>query len=107
MFHDPEVAWHDSGGGFSRHFTRPDYQKDAVNTFLEDLKDDYAGFYKCVRCRDLIGPIHILWLCSPAGRGIPDIGAQASKFQFIIKGVTMIATGTSCSAPVRHSIFHL
>ena len=104
MSQDPEVAWPKSGGGFSRHFTRPDYQKDAVNTFLADLKDEHAGLYACVHCSDLTSQIYTLRLCSPVGRGIPDIAVQAANFQVIIKGATHLVTGTSCSAPVR--LFH-
>ncbi len=52
MSHDPEVALYLSGGGFSRYFRRPDYQNGAVFTFLEQLGNQYAGFYKCVCCRD-------------------------------------------------------
>ena len=48
----PEVAANLSGGGFSGYFPRPSYQDNAVSTFLEDLEDQYVGFYKCARFRD-------------------------------------------------------
>ncbi|KAH9010271.1 subtilisin-like protein [Lactarius pseudohatsudake] len=58
--HDPEVGMYLSGGGFSMHFTRPDYQEDMVAPFLGSLGSQYAGLY------------------DPRGRGIPDISAQAN-----------------------------
>jgi tripeptidyl-peptidase-1 len=51
----PEVAASISGGGFSNHFPRPAYQKDAVPAFLKTFgKRKYAGLYKCVFCCDLL-----------------------------------------------------
>ncbi|KAH9014324.1 subtilisin-like protein [Lactarius hengduanensis] len=63
--HDPEVGMYMSGGGFSMHFTRPDYQEDMVAPFLGSLGSQYAGLY------------------DPRGRGIPDISAQANWCVFI------------------------
>jgi tripeptidyl-peptidase-1 len=101
---DPEVAaalfgGGFSGGGFSLHFQRQSYQDGAVSTFLGHLGKDYAGLYKCVRCRNLTRPLHTL--CSPEGRGIPDVAAQADKFRFILNGDNYFMSGTSCSTPVR------
>ncbi len=39
--------------------------------------------------------------CSPIGRGIPDISAQALKFEFILNGNPKSFSGTSCLALVR------
>ncbi|KAH9013216.1 subtilisin-like protein [Lactarius pseudohatsudake] len=50
--HNPEVGMYMSGGGFSMHFTRPDYQEGMVAPFLGSLGSH------------------------PRGRGIPDISAQ-------------------------------
>jgi tripeptidyl-peptidase-1 len=46
----PEVAATSSGGGFSDYFLRPDYQQEAVSSFLQvqALEDEYKGLYKCV-----------------------------------------------------------
>ncbi len=49
----PEVAARVSGGGFSNYFPRPDYQVNAVPTFLKQLGSKYDGLYKCVFCRDV------------------------------------------------------
>ncbi len=40
-------------------------------------------------------------LCSPEGRGIPDIAAQGDRFRFILNGFAYLVSGTSCSVPVR------
>ncbi|KAH8991300.1 tripeptidyl peptidase SED3 [Lactarius akahatsu] len=55
----PEVAASFSGGGFSKYFLHPEYQLQAVSTFLDNLSQQYSGLY------------------NPVGRGIPDIAAQA------------------------------
>jgi tripeptidyl-peptidase-1 len=101
MRHEPEVAVPFSGGGFSLYFKRPMYQNSAVSTFLNHLAKEYAGLYKCVRCRDLTGPMHTLYLCSPMSRGIPDIAAQANDFEVVLNAKTYAMSGVSCSAPVR------
>ena len=101
MSEDPEITWPGSGGGFSRHFTRPDYQVRVVDTYLGHLKNEHVGRYKCVLCRDLTGYIHTLCLRSPAGRGVPDIAAQAARFRYVWKNGTYATSGTSCSTPVR------
>ncbi|KAI9438396.1 subtilisin-like protein [Lactarius psammicola] len=81
-FEDPEVAASLSGGGFSNHFSRPDYQDEVVPTFLRDLGSKYYGLY------------------NPAGRGIPDISAQALQIFLISNNGRFLADGTSAAAPV-------
>ncbi|KAI9435318.1 subtilisin-like protein [Lactarius indigo] len=85
----PEEAAFFSGGGFSDYFERPPYQDQAVTTFLEDLGDKYQGMYNA------------------SGRGVPDIAAQAVDFRLIVKGIDMVADGTSGSAPIVAGIISL
>ncbi|KAH9159989.1 subtilisin-like protein [Lactarius sanguifluus] len=87
--HDPEVAMYMSGGGFSTHFTRPNYQEDVVVPFLGSLGNQHAGLY------------------DPLGRGIPDISAQASLCEFIHEANHLSVTGTSVSAPIVAGIVSL
>ncbi|KAF8264372.1 peptidase S8/S53 domain-containing protein, partial [Lactarius quietus] len=75
-----------SGDGLSYHFPRPEFQDEAVPTFLSKLGDQHAG------------------LCNAAGRGIPDVSAQALRFWFVLKGKDLFASGTSCSVPIVASI---
>ncbi|KAH8987498.1 subtilisin-like protein [Lactarius hatsudake] len=78
----PEVAAPLSGGGFSDHFSRPVYQDAAVSAFLERQGTQYAGLY------------------NPAGRGIPDIAAQALKFPIYFRNARVNQEGTSGSVPL-------
>ncbi|KAH9011132.1 peptidase S8/S53 domain-containing protein [Lactarius hengduanensis] len=80
--YDPEVAAPISGGGFSDYFPRPVYQDIAVSAFLERQGTQYTGLY------------------SPEGRGIPDIAAQALKFQIVVDDEDYVVGGTSCSTPL-------
>ena len=43
-------------------------------------------------------------LCSPAGRGIPDVSAQAINFGIVLDGEAFSFSGTSCSTPVHLSL---
>ncbi len=43
-------------------------------------------------------------LCSPGGRGIPDIAAQALNYEIVVKNVPTVVSGTSCSTPVCLSL---
>ena len=40
-------------------------------------------------------------MCSSTGRGYPDIAAQALDYVIVVKGNALVASGTSCSTPVR------
>jgi len=40
-------------------------------------------------------------LCSPAGRGIPDISAQAIQFNVVVDNRPLRVDGTSCATPVQ------
>ncbi|KAH9009471.1 subtilisin-like protein [Lactarius pseudohatsudake] len=87
--HNPEVGMYMSGGGFSMHFTRPDYQEGMVTPFLGSLGSQYAGLY------------------DPQGRGIPDISAQANWCVYIRLASVRAVSGTSVSAPIVAGIVSL
>ncbi|KAI9453129.1 subtilisin-like protein [Lactarius psammicola] len=87
--YEPEVAARISGGGFSNHFQRPDYQKDVVPTFLQHLGSLHQGFYNA------------------SSRAIPDIAAQALKFRIFFNGKEKEEGGTSASTPVVAGIISL
>ncbi|KAH8986403.1 subtilisin-like protein [Lactarius hatsudake] len=86
---EPEVAASLSGGGFSDYFARPEYQQQAVSTFLDNIGHQYSGLY------------------NPDGRGIPDISAQARMIPIFHGGEEEIAKGTSCSTPIVAGIISL
>ncbi|KAH8982164.1 subtilisin-like protein [Lactarius hatsudake] len=83
----PEVAVSFSGGGFSNHFPRPEYQQVAVPTYLERLGTQYHGI--------------------PAGRGIPDLAAQAQQVYIVENNMGYVTSGTSCATPVVAGIISL
>ncbi|KAJ5918074.1 polynucleotide 3'-phosphatase [Penicillium verhagenii] len=78
----PETAISFSGGGFSDYFGRPSYQDRPVQSFLNRNGAQWKGLF------------------NPAGRGIPDISAQAARFMVRDHGVYVVVGGTSASAPV-------
>ncbi|KAH8982266.1 subtilisin-like protein [Lactarius akahatsu] len=86
---NPEVAVSFSGGGFSNHFPRPRYQQVAVPTYLERLGSQYDGMY------------------NPAGRGIPDLAAQAQRIYIVENNMGYVVSGTSCAVPVVAGIISL
>ncbi|KAJ6451496.1 tripeptidyl peptidase A [Mycena vitilis] len=78
----PEVAASFSGGGFSDYFPRPAYQDKAVTTYLRKLPPGMYGN-----------------LFDRAGRGIPDVSAQARRFQILWQGARISIGGTSAATP--------
>ncbi|KAH9055293.1 subtilisin-like protein [Lactarius vividus] len=85
----PEIAASLSSGGFSNLFSRPNYQQQAVSSYLQNLGNQYHGMY------------------NPSGRGFPDLAAQALEFPIILEGKVLFVSGTSASAPVVAAIISL
>eukprot|EP00929_Paragymnodinium_shiwhaense_P003889 TRINITY_DN1045_c0_g1_i1.p2 TRINITY_DN1045_c0_g1~~TRINITY_DN1045_c0_g1_i1.p2 ORF type:complete len:572 (-),score=151.30 TRINITY_DN1045_c0_g1_i1:239-1954(-) len=77
-------------GGFSNYWPMPDYQKEAVASYLKQsgLPDAKYGY-------------------NTTGRAYPDISAQASNF-FVWAGFPMPGVaGTSCASPTAAGLFAL
>ena len=72
-------VWGGGGGGFSDYFAMPDYQKEAVQKYL-DKYPDHSKF-------------------NVSGRAYPDVSAFSTDFVIIDDGIPMPVDGTSCSAP--------
>ncbi|KAF8644974.1 hypothetical protein AX16_008158 [Volvariella volvacea WC 439] len=85
----PEVAVSFSGGGFSRYFAQPGYQNSAVSTFLTALGTRNAGLFNAT------------------GRAYPDVAAQGSGFQVVVRGRVTSVGGTSASSPTVAGVFSL
>lgn len=80
-----------SSGGFSNYWPMPEYQKEAVEAYLEQkgLPPASQGY-------------------NTSGRAYPDIAAQASNFIVYAGGVPVPdVQGTSCAAPTAAGIFSL
>ncbi|PWN25291.1 subtilisin-like protein [Jaminaea rosea] len=81
---DPEVVpdkkevgfW--GGGGFSRVFPRPDWQSEAVSSYVNKSALPRENF-------------------NAAGRGYPDVAAQGSLHRVILDGKDAVGDGTSAS----------
>ncbi|KAG8735912.1 hypothetical protein FRC10_010012 [Ceratobasidium sp. 414] len=85
----PEVGASLSQGGFSDYFPRPNWQNAAVTPFLTSLGRTYDGLYNA------------------AGRGFPDVAAQAKDFQIVLKGLPDATDGTSAAAPTFAGVIAL
>ena len=74
-------VWSSGGGGFSNIFSMPDYQKEAVQAYLNSGKaPSGVNFNK-------------------SGRAYPDVCAFSTDFIIIDDGFATPVDGTSCAAP--------
>jgi len=85
----PEVAVKFSGGGFSNYFSRPDYQTEVVNTYLQGLGTTYAGLF------------------NSTGRAYPDVAAFSTNFSTIYEGQSQLFDGTSAATPTFGAVISL
>ncbi|KAH9055295.1 peptidase S8/S53 domain-containing protein [Lactarius vividus] len=85
-----------SGGGTTGGGFLP--EQPAVSAYLQNLGIQYQGPYKRARFRYLSLLLRAR-LCSPFGRGVPDIAAQALSLPIILSGDGVFMTGTSGSTP--------
>lgn len=79
-----------SGGGFSNVFHQPEYQKTAVDPYLQNHAPAY---WKDTYNR--------------TGRGYPDVSAVGFNIATILLGKLVPAEGTSASAPIFASLLNL
>eukprot|EP01117_Protostelium_nocturnum_P002650 TRINITY_DN13443_c0_g1_i1.p1 TRINITY_DN13443_c0_g1~~TRINITY_DN13443_c0_g1_i1.p1 ORF type:complete len:264 (-),score=44.63 TRINITY_DN13443_c0_g1_i1:106-897(-) len=78
-----------TGGGFSVFTSRPYYQSNAVNGYLNVTKpSDVASF-------------------SSGGRAYPDVSALADLYGIVVNREIVLASGTSASAPVFAGMLNL
>jgi len=78
-----------SSGGFSIYHDQPVWQKDTVSGYLSGIGDAYAPYF------------------NRAGRGFPDVSAQAARFAVRNQGFWSSIGGTSASSPVVAGIVAL
>ena len=82
-------VWASGGGGFSDVFDTPDYQKDAVEAYLNSGKAPNKKYF------------------NSGGRGYPDVSAFAMGFIIYVDDTIQTVGGTSCSAPTVAGIISL
>ncbi|KAH0278244.1 tripeptidyl-peptidase 1 precursor, partial [Aureobasidium melanogenum] len=88
---EPEVAVSrfGSGAGFSNYFPMPDYQKAAVDGYLDKIGDLYEGLY------------------NRSGRAYPEVAAQGNHDIIVWAGNVTTIGGTSASAPTFAAVVAL
>ncbi|KAL7277316.1 subtilisin-like protein [Trametes coccinea BRFM310] len=86
---NPETAAEFSAGGFSNIFARPDYQSDAVDSYLQTLGNTNQGLF------------------NTTGRGYPDVSTQGVQFVIETAGQLQGVDGTSASSPTFASVVAL
>ena len=74
-------VWSSGGGGFSDVFAMPDYQKQAVEAYLNSGEAPSTKKFNV------------------SGRAYPDVSAFAVDFAIVDDGAIVSVDGTSCSAP--------
>ncbi|KIJ15541.1 hypothetical protein PAXINDRAFT_99416 [Paxillus involutus ATCC 200175] len=79
-----------SGGGFSNYFAMPEYQKEAVASYLKNYPPQYPPS---------------IWNSTGTSRGFPDISANGANYVVAVDGALYLVYGTSCSSPVSGAIF--
>ncbi|KAJ1333175.1 tripeptidyl-peptidase I [Microdochium nivale] len=83
-----------SSGGFSNYFPRPDWQKDAVQGYLDLMADG------------TVPQPNTTWFNS-TGRGYPDLSLLGSDYLVVLRGFATPLKGTSASTPVVASMIAL
>ncbi|KAJ5949891.1 Peptidase S8/S53 subtilisin/kexin/sedolisin [Penicillium verhagenii] len=85
----PEKAVYFSSGGFSDLWSRPSYQDEVVEAYLDKLGDQWSGLF------------------NPSGRAFPDVAAQGENYAIYEKGSLSAVDGTSCAAPTFAGVIAL
>ncbi|KAG9312210.1 peptidase S8/S53 domain-containing protein [Chiua virens] len=91
--YDPESACEQviySSGGFSNYFALPDYQKDAVTSYLKNTPPSYPSS---------------IWNSTGKSRAFPDIAANGANYVIALDGNFTLVYGTSASTPVVGAMF--
>ncbi|KAF2139771.1 uncharacterized protein K452DRAFT_320364 [Aplosporella prunicola CBS 121167] len=78
-----------TGGGFSRYFSRPRWQDEAVGAYVKGLEGLHDGLF------------------NRGGRGYPDVAAQGYRFVTVWNATTELVDGTSASAPTFAAVVAL
>ncbi|EFQ35648.1 Pro-kumamolisin [Colletotrichum graminicola] len=96
-----------SGGGFSNVFPTPDYQKEAVQQYLDTVAPGlpFTGYEQPVKDGDFTDVRSGAY--SRVGRGFPDVAAVGDRALLVSGGKWYVVGGTSMSAPIWASVLTL
>ena len=93
---EPEEAVDFSGGGFSKYWAIPSYQRDAKTAWQsaqglwqQQTRINFDGLY------------------NQSGRGVPDVAAQSANFHVYVGGYDQLINGTSAASPAFAAIIAL
>lgn len=96
-----------AGGGFSNIYPMPDYQKEAVEAYLDKVSlpfSSYAGLAKDVPNPQKLNITEVRGdssgVFNSIGRAYPDVSAIAYGYPVGVDGFVGLAAGTSLSAPM-------
>ena len=102
-----------SGGGFSNVYPMPDYQKSAVQHYLEHYNPPYASYSKLSPNLPNPAKVDIAALqgntggiYNRIGRAYPDVSANGDNIAVFDAGVFGLSGGTSASTPIFSSIIN-
>ncbi|KAI5787277.1 putative tripeptidyl-peptidase [Geopyxis carbonaria] len=87
-----ERAAYFSAGGFSSTWPAPSYQRRALATYFAKHKPAWQPWSQYF---------------NKAGRGFPDVAAQAENYRVVLNGSVYLLAGTSASAPAFAAIVAL
>ena len=98
-----------SGGGFSNIFSVPDYQRDAVQGYYDQVESSlpFTGYNETIV--DGVFPSDILpnQLFHQGGRGFPDVSAVGDRQLIVYEQEWGTIGGTSMSTPIWASVLTL
>lgn len=92
-----------SGGGFSNYFETPEWQKDAVKTYLDNADLAFTGYETPGDNFTEVGD----GVYKLGGRGYPDVAAIGDNYLLYTEGGWYRVGGTSLSAPVWGAVITL
>jgi tripeptidyl-peptidase I len=93
-----------SSGGFSNYFGAPEYQKAAVEGYFAAHDPGHPTYVANDQATNIGEGGGIL---NRAGRGVPDVSAHGSSFQYFRGLVPRVSFGTSHAAPLWGAIITL
>ncbi|XP_003387882.1 PREDICTED: tripeptidyl-peptidase 1-like [Amphimedon queenslandica] len=84
-----DECWDHGGGGFSNHYSTPDYQTDAVATYLKSGAAPNDKYF------------------NSSGRGYPDVSVFSVSFLIVYIDLPWPVDGTSCASPTTAGMISL